>query len=129
MIFSRVNARSTVLKLTFRPVAVSRMLDQRSVRMLVQLLKQLLFMLRLKRAGTPARFDIHPQQPLIALVQIPLNRLEMHPVLLRGLFDSHPLAYYQHDALPQVHPISACPRSFYILIMTNALGDLHGALQ
>ena len=100
MIFSRVNARSTVLKLTFRPVAVSRMLDQRSVRMLVQLLKQLLFMLRLKRAGTPARFDIHPQQPLITLVQIPLNRLEMHPVFLRGLFDSHPLTNRQHDALP-----------------------------
>ena len=62
------------------------MLDQRSVRM--------------KRAGTPARFDIHSQQPLIVKVQIPLNRLEMHPVLLRGLFDSHLLTNRRHDALP-----------------------------
>ena len=89
--------------------------------MLDQLLKQLLFMLRLKRAGTPARFDIHPQQPLIVKVQIPLNRLEMHPVLMRGFFDSHPLTNRQHDALSQVHPIPACPHLFYTLVMTNAL--------
>ena len=100
------------------------MLDQRGIYMLVQLLKQLLFMLRLKRAGTSARFDICPQQPLIVKVQILLSRLEMHPVLLRGLFDSHPLTNRQHDALPQAHPVPACPRSFHTFVMTNALKSL-----
>ena len=78
----------------------ARMLGEGCVRTLVQLLEQLLFMLRLECEWTPSRSGVHLQQPLVVEIQIPLHRLEMHPVLLRGLFDSHSLTYSLNDSLP-----------------------------